>query len=387
MASPLTEASTDDLPVYLDCAATTPVDPRVLETVYHYMAVDYGNAGSHTHVYGTRANRAVENAREAIAAIADARPDEVYFTSGATESNNLAILGLAKAAEEAKKRHIVTTTIEHKAVLEPMQYLERQGFEVTYIMPAESGEVSATDVLAAVRDDTYLVSVMHVNNETGVIQPLAEIAAGLKDHPAYLHTDASQGFAKEYTEITSRIDLISASAHKIYGPKGVGCLITRRRRFKRPPIKPLILGGNQERGLRSGTLPVSACAGFGRACEVLYTDHTAWLQQCTEVGQHLEKLFLSLDAQFNGDRHRKIPCILNISLRDIDSDALILSLRDQIAISNGSACTSTGTAPRHVLESMRLSPSRIQSATRWSWCHLTPLPPLTPLHNSISSLA
>lgn len=381
MATPLTEASGDDLPVYLDCAATTPIDPRVLETVYHYMAVDFGNAGSHNHIYGSRAAKAVENARESIAAVAGARPDEVYFTSGATESNNLAILGLADAAREAGKRHIVTTAIEHKAVLEPVARLEQQGFEVTYVQPTEGGWVRAEDVVDAVRDDTYLVSVMHVNNETGVIQPLAAVADGLADHSAYFHTDASQGFAKELEELVPRIDLISASGHKLYAPKGIGALIARRRRFKRPPLHPLTVGGGQERGLRSGTLPVHLCAGFGKACELISQEHAQWSAQCRAIESHLWEALQPLSPTINGDSERRLPCTINLSFGGIDSDAVILSLKETASISNGSACTTAGTAPSHVLRAMQLEQDRILSATRWSWCHLTPFLP----HNSLTS--
>lgn len=361
-----------ELPVYLDCAATTPVDPRVLDTVYHYLARDFGNAASHTHVYGSRAAKAVEHAREAIAAVAGAKADEVYFTSGATESNNLAIGGLAEAARKANRTHIVSTAIEHKAVLEPLERLEKQGFEVTYIVPTDGGLVRATDVLAAVREDTFLVSVMHVNNETGVIQPLGAIAEGLFDHPAYLHTDASQGFGKETAELVPRIDFISASAHKLYGPKGIGTLIVRRRHFRRPPLSPLLVGGGQERGIRSGTLPVHLCAGFGRACEIMLAERPAWEHRCSEFEATLRATLAPFQPQINGDPNRKLPCILNLSFRALDSEAVILALKGDVALSNGSACTTAGSEPSHVLESMALDAQRIQSAIRWSWCHMTP---------------
>lgn len=386
MATALDESTSEDLPVYMDCAATTPVDPRVLEVVYHYLAVDYGNAGSHTHVYGARAKKAVERAREAIAVIADAKPDEVYFTSGATEANNIAILGLAEAARQAGNTHVVTTAIEHKAVLGPITHLEALGFEVTYVKPTEDGCVCAADVLSAVRSNTFLVSVMHVNNETGVIQPLSEIATGLYDHPAYFHTDSSQGFGKETREFDRRIDLISASAHKLYAPKGVGALIARRRRFTRPPISPLMLGGGQERGLRSGTLPVHLCAGFGKACEIMHDEHDAWEQRCTEIDSMLRQALAPLEPKINGDPYRTLPCILNTSFGTLDSEAVILALKDIAAISNGSACTTAGRDPSHVLESMGLPHLQIQAATRWSWSHLTPDFPSLSIRDAISQL-
>ena len=386
MATPLTDTSQNDLPVYLDCAATTPLDPRVLETVYHYLAYDYGNAASHTHIYGNRASKAVEHAREAIAALADARPDEVYFTSGATEANNLAILGLADAARDAGKTHIVSTAIEHKAVLEPLERLVGQGFSVTYIQPTESGWVRAEDVLAAVQEDTFLVSVMHVNNETGIIQPVAAIAEGLADHPAYLHVDASQGFGKETEQLTPRIDLLSVSAHKLYGPKGVGALIARRRRFTRPPIQPLVVGGGQERGLRSGTLPVHLCAGFGHACEIMQSEHQSWRERCEAIRGLLESVLAPFDTITNGDPGRRLPCILNCSFADIDSEATMLGLKDAVAISNGSACTTYGTDPSHVLEAMGCDSRRIQAATRWSWSHMTPAIPSSEVNSALSQL-
>jgi len=375
--------ATPDLPVYLDCAATTPLDPRVLEVVYHYLATDFGNAASHTHVYGTRANKAVEQAREAIAAVAEAKPDEVYFTSGATEANNLAIQGLAQAAREADRTHIVSTAIEHKAVLEPLERLARQGFEVTFVAPTEGGWVRAEDVLSAVRDDTFLLSVMHVNNETGIIQSLRAIADGLGDHPAYFHTDASQGFGKETEELNERIDLISASAHKLYGPKGVGALIARRRRFKRPPLSPLSVGGGQERGMRSGTLPVHLCAGFGKSCEIMSNERGAWSNRCAELERTLREALQPFEPQVNGDPERKLPCILNVSFGALDSEAVMVGLKDAAAISNGSACTTAGTDPSHVLESMGLDTLRIQAATRWSWSHLTPEIPSSAIEHAL----
>lgn len=375
-----------ELPVYLDCAATAPLDPRVLESVYHYLAHDYGNAASHTHIYGNRASKAVEHAREAIAALANARPDEVYFMSGATEANNLAILGLADAAREAGKTHIVSTAIEHKAVLEPLERLAREGFSVTYVQPTEGGWVPADDVLAAVREDTFLVSAMHVNNETGIIQPLAAIAAGLADHPAYLHVDASQGFGKETEELTPRIDLLSISAHKLYGPKGIGALIARRRRFTRPQIRPLVVGGGQERGLRSGTLPVHLCAGFGRACEIMHSEHQSWWKRCESVRDALDSVFEPFEVTMNGDPAHRLPCILNCSFAGIDSEATMLALKDTVAISNGSACTTAGTDPSHVLEAMGCDTPRIEAATRWSWSHMTPLLPHDKLRAALERL-
>jgi cysteine desulfurase len=233
------------------------------------MVEEFGNAGSRTHEYGSRARKAVDTAREQVAAVVEAKPDEVIFTSGATESNNLAILGLAPFGEREGRRHILSTMIEHKAVLEPLAHLEKRGFEVELVRPTRGGWVEADDVLSRVRDDTLLVSVMHVNNETGVIQPIDEVAAGLEGRSAYFHVDAAQGYSKELQKLKhKRIDMISVSGHKIYAPKGVGALITRRRNRLRPPLEPLMFGGGQERGLRPGTVAVPLVVGLGVAAQV-----------------------------------------------------------------------------------------------------------------------
>jgi cysteine desulfurase len=237
--------------VYLDCAATTPLEPLVREEVLRYLDEDFGNAGSRSHAYGQRARRAVEWARDRVAAVVDAQRGDVVFTSGATESNNLAILGLANHGLATGRRHIVTTAIEHHAVLEPTAELERRGFQVDRIDPDASGAVNADALLQVVRDDTLLVSVMHVNNETGVIQPIDEIATGLQGRDALFHVDAAQGFGKDIGPLRHRrIDLISVSGHKIHAPKGVGALIARKRGGARPPLSALMYGGGQERGWR-----------------------------------------------------------------------------------------------------------------------------------------
>ena len=251
-------------PIYLDCNATTPIDPAVLEKMYRVWSEEPGNAGSRTHGYGLRAKKLVQRAREQVASVVKGGPDEVLFTSGATESNNLAILGLTPYGIRTGRRHIVSTAIEHKAVLEPLEELEKRDFTVTLVPPSSSGAVTAESVMYALRPDTLLVSIMHVNNETGIRQPIDEIAALLRSHDAYFHVDAAQGFGKELDTLQEdRIDLISISSHKIFGPVGVGCLFARRRGFTRAPLEPIAFGGGQERGLRHGTLPVPLIVGFG----------------------------------------------------------------------------------------------------------------------------
>lgn len=360
-------------PIYLDCNATTPVDPRVSEFVRHFLDAEFGNAGSRTHEYGLTAKRAVQRAREDVAAVVDAKPDEVVFTSGATESTNLAILGLARAAEASGRRHIITTAIEHKAVLEPVGELGRLGFEIALLPSSTGGWVDPDSLKAALRPDTWLVSIMHVNNETGVIQPLNELAAQVADHPAYFHVDAAQGFGKDLTPLRNRrIDLISASGHKIFAPKGVGALIARRRKYSRPPLTPLCFGGGQERGLRPGTLPVALIAGFGLAARLACAESSARLEYCRQFRQALVDAIDPLEPCYNGDTDRVLPSVVNVSFPGLDSEALMVALKNLIAISNGSACTSSSYEPSHVLRAMGCTSEQIQGAIRISWCHMTP---------------
>jgi len=359
--------------VYLDYAATTPIDPEVRDLVLHYMVEEFGNAGSRTHDFGSRAKQAVEHAREQVAAVVGAKLDEVVFTSGATESNNLAILGLSLHGEKTGRKHIVSTAIEHKAVLEPLEELEKRGFEVTLVRPTRGGWVDPTEVHAAVRPDTLLVSVMHVNNETGVVQPIAEVAELLGDHPAYFHVDGAQGFGKELEGPRhTRIDLISVSGHKIYAPKGVGALITRRRGYHRAPLTPLMYGGGQERGLRPGTLPVHLIAGLGLAAEIAVRDSRKRAEACKAFRQQVLGALLPLGAVLHGDPTRTMPHVVNLSLPGIDSEALMVAWKGLVAISNGSACTSHNYQASHVLMAMGLAEDSVQGAARLSWSHHTP---------------
>lgn len=362
-------------PIYLDCAATTPMDPRVLRQVTHYMEVEFGNAGSRTHELGQRARRAVEQARDQVAAVVSATRGEVIFTSGATESNNLSLLGLADHARSAGRRHIISTRIEHHAVLEPLGALSRLGFEVTFLPPTRGGWVEPQAIRAALRPDTFLVSVMHVNNETGVIQPLEEIAQALEGHDAHFHVDAAQGFGKEIAALRNpRLDLISLSAHKIHGPKGVGGLIARRRAGQRPPLSPLMHGGGQERGLRPGTLPVHLIVGLGMAAELALAEARSRAQQCRQFRDELLQALAPLGPVFAGDLTRSVPHILNLSFPGLPSEPAIEALRDIVAISNGAACASATQTCSHVLGAMALENDQIEGALRLSWCHLTPQP-------------
>jgi cysteine desulfurase len=359
--------------VYLDCNATTPIEPSVAETIQKYMVEEFGNSGSRTHEFGSRAKKAVQKARDQIAAVVDCQRDEVIFTSGATESDNLAILGLQAFAEENKQRHVITTAIEHKAVLEPIQRLENQGFEVSWLKPNRSGQISAREVKEHLRPETILISVMHVNNETGVIQPISKIAEALENHQAFFHVDAAQGFGKVVEDLRNqRIDLISISGHKVYGPKGIGALIARRRKYKRIPLQPLMVGGGQELGLRPGTLPVALIVGLGLAAELSLKNYKLWGKRCLEIRQQALEAFAELDFQFHGDPNYTAPHVLNLSVPGVNAEAAMVALKDIVAISNGSACTSHSYTPSHVLEAMDLPEDQTMSALRFSWCHLTP---------------
>jgi cysteine desulfurase len=360
-------------PVYLDCNATTPLEPEVLENMRKYLAEDYGNEGSRTHEYGAAAKQAVQRARDQVAAVVDAGREEVIFTSGATESNNLAILGLAAFGEECGRKHILSTQIEHKAVIEPLEELSRRGFEVEFLPPKPGGWITAGQVESSLRPDTLLVSVMHANNETGVVLPIEEIAAALGKHKAFFHVDAAQTFGKLIDPLRNkRIDLVSVSAHKIYGPKGVGALATRRRGFDRVPLKPITFGGGQERGLRPCTLPVHLISGFGLAAEIALKDHKKREAKNLRTRAALLEAFAALGASTHGDQERVLPHVINLSIPGVNSEAAMVALKDLVAISNGSACTSANYTLSHVLKAMGLPDDEILSALRISWCHMTP---------------
>jgi cysteine desulfurase len=357
---------------YLDCNATTPMEPAVRDIVLKYMTEEFGNAGSRTHEFGARAKQAVQNARDKVAEMVAAQREEVIFTSGATESNNLAILGLKKYGEQNAKKHIVSTQIEHKAVLEPLAALEKSGFEVTLVAPNKAGWVEPEAIKKALREDTLLVSVMHVNNETGTIQPITQIADILAEQPAYFHIDAAQGFGKYIPTLRHpRIDMISASAHKIYGPKGVGALIVRRRGYQKMPLTPLMYGGGQERGLKPGTLPVHLIVGFGVATELALKHSQERANICRAFRDQVLNALAPLKPVIHGDLERCLPHVINFSIAGLDSEAAMLALKGIIAISNGSACTSHNYTPSHVLKAMGLDDEEIQGALRISWCHLT----------------
>ncbi|MHC2432721.1 cysteine desulfurase [Bradyrhizobium sp. USDA 4451] len=348
---------------------------------------ELGNAGSRTHEHGVRAKRSVEEARNRVAHVVAAKPDEVIFTSGATEANNIAILGLAAHARASGRTHIVATAIEHKAVLEPIEYLQKNGFVVDLVSPGTKGFVSAAEIDAALRPDTGLVSVMHANNETGILQPIEAIAELLNGHSAHFHVDAAQTYGKDNVPLRSkRIDFISVSSHKVYGPLGIGALVARRRDHKRPPLQPLLFGGGQERGLRPGTLPVPLIAGFGLAAMIAERDWAKRRARCQEIRRSALNALASLPVRFHGEQDNCLPHTLNFSVAGVDSEALMVTLKDLVSISNGSACTSHSYAPSHVLTAMGLSTEEIAGAVRVSWSHLTPSAPWGEIASRIAAL-
>ncbi|MBF6547610.1 cysteine desulfurase DndA [Nocardia brasiliensis] len=352
---------------YLDVAATTRVDPRVAEVVLHWMTEDFGNAGSRTHEYGSRAKKAVQEARTQLAEQLGASSDELIFTSGATESNNIAILGLAPFGEQTGRRHIITSAIEHKAVLEPLEHLRTRGFDVDIIEPDKQGRIATEAMLERLRPDTLVVSLMHVNNETGVIQPVAELATILRGTDTYFHVDAAQGFAKVPHDLTTPIDLISISGHKLGAPKGIGALLTRRRGWNRPPLQPLMFGGGQERKLRPGTLPVPLIVGLAKAEEIFRKEHAQWLEGAQQFRARLLSGLAETHFHLNGDPANTVPHIVNLSFSGVDAEALIVGLKSVAAVATGSACTSASYTPSHVLRAMGLPEEVASNGLRLSW--------------------
>ena len=377
------------MPVYFDSAATTQVDSRVAALVMEYMTAEFGNAGSRTHTYGSNARSASEIARDQVARVVGADIDDVIFTSGATEADNLAILGIADYGVRTNRRHIVTNASEHKAVLEPIEHLSSLGFDVTYLKPGLSGRIDLDELRGSLREETCLVSIMHVNNETGVSQPLGEICDVLKDHLAYFHVDAAQGFGKDIESLKNlRIDMISVSGHKLYAPKGVGALITRKRNGRlRPPLVPLMFGGGQERKLRPGTLPVALVVGLGLACELAVKENSTRWDSGKKIEAEVNRFVTSANGIINGEREYSTPFILNASFPGLDSEAFIVATKDLFAISNGSACTSSSYDQSHVLKAMGISGDRLDGAIRFSWSHQTEIPPFAEVLRVIQSVS
>lgn len=329
-----------------------------------------GNADSRTHDYGTRARRLVEEARGQVASILRVQNNEVFFTSGATESNNIAILGLKDYARATGKKHIITSAIEHKAVLGAINSLKREGFDVSIVNPDNSGRVSAKTIQGLVRKDTLLVSIMHVNNETGVIQPVNELGDFLFDKEVLFHVDATQSFGKLVDEIRNlKYDMLSMSAHKIGGPQGIGALILRRKNYKLPPVKGIMYGGQQEHGIRPGTTPVALVAGMGLACELAKKEYKENNSKCETIKACLMRLLKEsgISYDLNGDQTHVVSNTLSICFHGVSSEALMLSSKEFCSISNGSACNSNSYEPSFVLQAMGIPDENIENSVRVSW--------------------
>jgi cysteine desulfurase len=351
-------------PLYLDYQATTPVDPRVLAVMLPWFTEKFGNPHSRSHAYGWEAEEATEIAREQVAAIIGADPKEIVFTSGATESNNLAIKGVAHFYRDRGRDHIVTLQTEHKCVLDSCRHLEEEGFSVTYLGVQPNGLVDLAALRAAITERTVLVSVMGVNNEIGVIQPLAEIGRLCREKGAFFHTDCAQAVGKIPLDVEAmQIDLLSLSGHKIYGPKGVGALYVRRK--PRVRLKSLIDGGGQERGMRSGTLATPLVVGLGEACRI------AQIEMADEHKrlQHLQDVFLGIirsrleDVEINGDLAHRIPGNLNISFAFVEGESLIMGIKE-LCVSSGSACTSASLEPSYVLRALGVEEEMAHTSLR-----------------------
>jgi cysteine desulfurase len=353
------------LPVYMDNQATTQVDPRVLEAMLPYFTEKYGNAASRNHEFGWKAEEAVENARGQIARLINASPKEIVFTSGATESDNLALKGAAEF-HRAKGNHIITQATEHKAVLDVCKRLETIGCEVTYLPVAKDGRVSLDDLRRSITPKTTLISIMYANNEIGVVQPIAEIGKIAKQAGVLFHTDAVQAIGKISVDVErDAIDLLSISAHKLYGPKGVGALYVRRKN-PRVQLAPMIDGGGHERGLRSGTLNVPGIVGLGKACEIAAKEMTDESARLSALRGKLKDGILSRldETTINGSMEHRLPGNLNLSFAGVEGDALLMGIND-VAISSGSACTSATLEPSHVLSALGVPEELAHSSIRF----------------------
>jgi cysteine desulfurase len=356
----------DDL-IYLDYNATTPLDPRVLEAFRPYLEDSFGNAASRHHRLGLQAGEAVDRARVQVAAVIGADPREIFWTSGATESNNLALKGLAASPVYKNRRHMVTVLTEHRAVLDPCRHLQEQGFEVTFLKVDSAGRLDLADLHRALRDDTLVVSIMHGNNEIGVIHPIAEIGQLCRTRGVLFHTDATQSFGKEEIDVNSScIDLLSFSAHKACGPKGVGGLFVRRRR-PRVRCEALIHGGGHERGLRSGTLNVPGIVGLGAAAELCRTEWQSERSRVRALRDRLQDGLVSAieGTVVNGAGEPRLAGTLNVSFPGVEADPLLERLPD-LALSTASACTSAAMQPSYVLGALGLSEELILASIRFS---------------------
>ncbi|MBX3464423.1 MAG: IscS subfamily cysteine desulfurase [Planctomycetes bacterium] len=361
-------------PVYLDYSATTPCDPRVVQRMLPFFGETFGNAASRSHAFGWTAEAAVEEARAQVARLLGAHPKEIVWTSGSTEANNLAIKGVAEMYR-SKGNHLITAATEHKAVLDPMKHLETQGFEVTWLPVDRQGHVDLDQLAAAITDRTILVSLMAANNEIGTLHPLAEIGALCKRKGTLFHTDATQAAGKIPLDVEAQhIDLLSLSAHKMYGPKGVGCLYVRRKN-PRVRLTAQMDGGGHERGMRSGTLNVTGIVGMGEAARICCDEMAVEVPRLRALRDRLEQRILAQlpDAVVNGDPAARLPHLCNISFPYVEGESLIMGVKE-LAVSSGSACTSASLEPSYVLKSLGLGDELAHSSIRFSLGRFTTEP-------------
>jgi cysteine desulfurase len=353
------------LPIYLDNNATTPMDPRVLEAMTPYFLEDYGNAASRNHPFGWKAEEAVDYAREQVAKLIGADPKEIIFTSGATEGDNLGIKGVFEMYAQ-KGNHIITATTEHKAVLDTCKHIEKLGGEVTYLQVKPDGLIDLAELEAAIKPTTILISIMYANNEIGVINPVQEIGAIAKKHGVLFFTDAVQAVGKiPVNVIKDGIDIMAFTAHKMYGPKGVGALYVRR---KNPRVKVTAQmdGGGHERGMRSGTLNVPGIVGMGKACELCMQDMEADTKRISKMRDKLENALMLLEeAYINGSTEHRLPHVTNISFKHVEGEGLLMGFNKNIALSSGSACTSASLEPSYVLKALGLGDDLAHSSLRF----------------------
>lgn len=359
------------LPIYLDNNATTPVDPRVLETMLPYFTNHFGNAASRNHPFGWEAEEAVDYAREQVAQLVGCDPKEIIFTSGATEADNLALKGVFEMYA-SKGNHIITVTTEHKAVLDTCKHIEKLGGEVTYLDVEDDGLLDLSKLEAAIKPSTILIAVMYANNEIGVVQPVKEISAIAKKHGILFFTDATQAVGKIPVDVMKDgIDLMAFSAHKMYGPKGVGALYVRR---KNPRVKVTaqIDGGGHERGMRSGTLNVPGIVGFGKACELCRLEMEENTKRITVLRNKLENELLQLEESYlNGNKEQRLPHVSNISFKYVEGEGLMMGFNKNIAVSSGSACTSASLEPSYVLKALGLGDDLAHSSLRFGLSRFT----------------
>ena len=352
-------------PIYLDHNATTPCDPGVVETMIPYFTNDFGNAASRNHLFGWKAEEAVNQAREQVAKLIGAEPKEIIFTSGATESDNLALKGVFEMYR-GKGNHIITCNIEHRAVLDTCTHLEKQGAEVTYLKVKEDGRIDLKELESAFKPTTILVAIMYANNEIGILQPMKEVSAIAKQRGVLVFSDATQAVGKVPVDVNKDgIDLLAMTAHKMYGPKGVGALYVRR---KNPRVKltAQIYGGGHERGIRSGTLNVPGIVGFGKACELCMNEMEQDAERLSKLRDKLENGLLKLEETYvNGDKNHRLPHVSNISFKYVESEGLMMGFNKDIAVSSGSACTSASLEPSYVLKALGLGDDLAHSSLRF----------------------